>query len=202
MRPALILAISTTCAAGTACAPRADQDTTPPVADSATVAVARNAANALGPELMNMLTGELDRGGPEAALAVCADSAQVLTARHSTEGVHIRRVGTRVRNPLNAPDSLEAGALTYLADRLAAGQLPTEYTEVARTGPDGGWELRYLRPVVLLERCTACHGAEGEIPPAVRGLIRVKYPDDQAVGYRTGDLRGAVAVRVALPAAR
>jgi hypothetical protein len=151
---------------------------------------------------MNMLLSELDRGGPEAALAVCADSAQVRTTRLITAGVHIRRIGTRVRNPLNAPDSLETRVLAYLGDELAAGRLPGEYTEVARTGADGGWELRFFRPVVLQEGCTTCHGAEEQIPPAVKQVIGERYPQDEAVGYHTGELRGAVAVRVPIPAAR
>jgi hypothetical protein len=142
MRRAVLLAITTTITAATACAPGARRDTSPPVADSVAVATARTAANTLGPELMDMLLSAPDRNGPETALAVCADSAQVRTTRLNTDGVHIRRAGTRVRNPLNAPDSLETRVLAYLGEELAAGRLPGEYTEVARTAADGGWELR------------------------------------------------------------
>src|SRR5690606_1739057 len=139
---------------------------------------------------------------PEAALAVCADSAQVRTTRLNTDGVHIRRVGTRVRNPLNAPDPLETRVLAYLGDELAAGRLPGEYTEVARTGADGGWELRFFRPGVLQAGCTTCHGSDDRIPPAVKQVLSERYPQDEAVGYAAGELRGAVVVRVPMPAAR
>jgi hypothetical protein len=148
-----------------------------------------------------MLMGEMNRGGPAAAVAVCADSAQVRTARFNTEGLHVRRVGTRVRNPDNAPDSLEARLLAYLGEQKLAGTMPTEIMEVARTGPDGGWELRYLRPIVLQEFCATCHGARDAIPTDVRTLIEQRYPQDQAVDYAPGDLRGAVSVRVAMPRA-
>ncbi len=32
----------------------------------------------------------------------------------------------------------------------------------------------------------------------VRGALAARYPEDQAVGYLTGDLRGAVSVRLVL----
>jgi hypothetical protein len=30
-------------------------------------------------------------------------------------------------------------------------------------------------------------------------VLRKKYPNDRATGYREGDLRGAVSVKIALP---
>jgi hypothetical protein len=186
-----------------ACGGSVPADTvTPPAADSAQVAVARAAADALGPDLMGMLLRELDAGGPEAALAVCADSAQLRTARHSTEAVQVRRVGTRVRNPLNAPDSLERRVLDYLAVELGAGRLPAEHQEVAATGADGGWELRLFRPITVAERCLTCHGDRATMAPALQAIVAERYPDDTAVGYAAGELRGAISVRVPLRDAR
>jgi Protein of unknown function (DUF3365) len=195
-----VVVIAAVLGAATACSGRGDVAEGPPVADSASVARARAAAGALGPDLAAMLMAELKRGGPESAVAVCADSAQLLTARHSVDGVQVRRIGTRVRNPLNAPDSLESRLLAYLAAEQGAGRLPAEVTEVTRAGPDGGWELRYLKPIMLQEFCVTCHGARDDLPPAVRGLIAARYPSDQAVGYAAGELRGAISVRVPLPA--
>jgi hypothetical protein len=171
----------------------------PPVADSTHVASARAAADALGPDLMGMLMQQLQASGPEAAFAVCADSAQLRTARHSAAGVQVRRVGTRVRNPANAPDSLEQRVLEYLATELAGARLPQEHMEVAATGADHAWELRYFRPIVVAERCLTCHGDRATIPAPVQRVIAERYPTDAAVGYAAGELRGAIAVRVALP---
>lgn len=181
---------------------RAAVNDQPPVADSATVARAQAAANTLGPDLASMLQGAIQDGGPASAVAVCADSAQARTARHAVDGIAIRRVGTRVRNPANAPDTLEARVLAYLAQQKTAGTMPSEVVEVARTGLDGAWELRYLRPIALQEFCTTCHGAEENIPPAVRSIIAERYPNDSAVGYDAGDLRGAITVRIPLPTQR
>ena len=58
-------------------------DTVPP---AEALGRARTAANALGRELQTALLAALDSGGPARAVAYCADSAQVLTARHAREG--------------------------------------------------------------------------------------------------------------------
>ena len=166
-------------------------------ADSAAVARARLAADELGRDLMGLLTAELRRGGPDAAIAVCADSAQLRTARHAAEGLAVRRVGTRVRNPANTPDSIEAGVLDVFERALAAGRTPADTGFVTRDAA-GRPELRYLRPVRVAEPCLNCHGARGAQTPAVRALLAKRYPDDEAVNYRVGDLRGAVSVRLRL----
>jgi hypothetical protein len=49
------------------------------------------------------------------------------------------------------------------------------------------------------EKCLACHGDPAEIDPAVRQVVAVTFPADAAVGYRAGDLRGAISVRVSAP---
>lgn len=186
--------------AGTACSGGGWGGGTPPAADSVSVARARTAADSLGPDLMGMLTKELTVGGPESAIVICADSAQTRTARHSRGGLVIRRVGTRVRNAKNTPDSVETRILAYMQGELDAGRPLKEFVEVGRGGD--GWELRLMRPITLLPQCTACHGSNDQIPPAARALITARYPDDRAVGYAPGDLRGAISVRVALPATR
>ena len=75
--------------------------------------------------------------------------------------------------------------------------LPTELFEV-QASPDGTRQLHYLRPIVILERCLACHGSRDKMQPEVRELLSRRYPDDRAIDYRVGDFRGAVSVRVPL----
>ena len=167
----------------------------PPPVDSAMLQEATSAADALGAGLMTMLTQELQRGGPDAAIAICADSAQARTRQHQAAGLAVRRVGTRVRNPANAPDSLERAILDAFEASLLAGALPAD-TVVMRALAGGGTELRYLRPVRVQEGCLTCHGATEGIPASVRSVLLDRYPNDQATGYRVGDLRGAVSVTV------
>jgi hypothetical protein len=140
----------------------------------------------------------LEAAGPDSALAFCADSAQALTARYQLAGVDVHRTSLRVRNPSNAPDSAEVRVLGYLAGLKTAGTLPTEFVEVRRSG-DGIRELRYYRPVTIAAGCLNCHGAVEAIKPSIRAVLAERYPEDAAVGYAEGDLRGVVAARVGLP---
>jgi hypothetical protein len=166
--------------------------------DTAALGRARRAADALGKELMGRLLAAGDRHGPAGALAFCADSAQLLTARFRTQGLHVARTALRVRNPANRPDSAERRILQYLEARQRAGALPAEHSEVRVV--DGRRVLQYARPIVLLDRCVTCHGDRAQIPASLRAVIAERYPMDSAVGFRPGDLRGMITVRVPLAA--
>lgn len=167
-------------------------DTVPP---AEAVARAREAANALGKDLQSRLFAALDSGGPSRAVTFCADSAQAWTARHAREGVYVRRVSLRVRNPANRPDSAEALLLRRLDSLHHAGALPGEVVRSART-PTGERLVEYVRPILVQERCLACHGERERLAPDILTLLSARYPTDQATGYRTGDLRGMLSVRV------
>lgn len=176
-------------------APAADD----PAALAAARARAEQAAGRLMTALMAELSKALEAGPPEGAVRVCADAAQAVTARVAGEsGIAVRRTALRVRNPKNAPDEHERRVLEEWAAGPAAAATPR--ADVV-AGAGGARELRYLRPIVLQPLCTTCHGPAGEIAPAVRAAIAERYPDDQATGFRAGDLRGAVSVRVPLPTA-
>jgi hypothetical protein len=166
-------------------------------APSKLTAEARAAADALAGELMGRLVDELGRGGPAAAIEVCAAVAQEIAAEHSRAGFTVRRVSSRTRNPANAPDAYERSMLDQLERAHADGALPAELVELEYAG--GRRRVRYLRPIVVAAPCLACHGDPAGIDPAVRAALATRYPGDRAVGYAAGDLRGAVSVTIDLP---
>lgn len=167
-------------------------DTVPP---PEVVDRARAAANQLGQELLTKLFAALDSGGPSRAMAFCADSAQAWTARHASEGVYLRRVSLRVRNPANRPDAAEEQQLRLLDTLHRAGTLPREVVRFA-DGQGGERRVEYARPILVLDRCLVCHGARDRLSPEVSEILRTRYPADQATGYQAGDLRGMISVRV------
>jgi hypothetical protein len=64
-------------------------------------------------------------------------------------------------------------------------------------GVEGDRNLRYMMPIVLGSPvCLGSHGGPQDIAPEVRDELRCLYPDDKATGYRIGDLRGAVSVKI------
>ncbi|MBK7927605.1 MAG: DUF3365 domain-containing protein [Bryobacterales bacterium] len=46
--------------------------------------------------------------------------------------------------------------------------------------------------------CLSCHGPAGSIPPEVKKILTERYPHDTATGYASGEVRGAIAVKVPL----
>jgi hypothetical protein len=57
-----------------------------------------------------------------------------------------------------------------------------------RTVDLGARGTGYVEPIYLSPLCVTCHGEAVE--PALLERIRALYPDDAAVGFRVGELRG------------
>ena len=166
---------------------------------------ARQAAGQLKGELMKSLTAALAEGGPSQGVRVCSEIAPGIAARLSGDGMTVRRVTTRPRNPANAPDAWERRMLDTLAAAHARGEAVVELTEVSEEklprGAAGAPKsvLLYMAPLTVAAPCLQCHGDPAQIDPAVKAALAEKYPKDQATGYKAGDFRGAVVVRIERP---
>jgi Protein of unknown function (DUF3365) len=146
-------------------------------------------------ELQGRLQQAMAAGGPVEAVRVCQVEAPAIAARLSREtGWQVRRIGTRVRNPLTGlPDAWERDQLVQLAARLApGGELPSTGSQSVT---EQGMEQRYLRAIAVGPLCLTCHGETASQPQALREALQRAYPQDAATGYRLGELRGAFAVR-------
>ncbi len=174
---------------------------TPAAAD---VAEAGARANRLQAELSAKLQSAISAGGPVAAISVCKVEAPAIAARLSGDGWRVRRVGTRVRNAASGrPDAWELAGLEQFAQRLRAGE-PAEALSVAAVleDADGATRLRWMRPIVTGPMCLTCHGPAESQSAELRAALRRGYPEDAAVGYAPGELRGAFSVSRAYPSMR
>ncbi|MBI5016013.1 MAG: DUF3365 domain-containing protein [Deltaproteobacteria bacterium] len=159
------------------------------------VATARAAAKDLGTALRRELQTSVEAGGAVAALDVCKTRAPALAAERSRgRPFQIGRTSLRVRNPSNAPDEWERKTLTLFESRKAKGEDPArmEHYEVVTQSSGRRW-FRYLKPIVTEPMCLRCHADALEKDVAAR--LRVLYPDDRAMGFKTGDIRGAFTFR-------
>ena len=150
-------------------------------------------------ELKGVLIEQIQTGGVLQAVSVCSDTAQILTNEFGlSKGLFIRRVSLKNRNKNNYPDDFEKGVLNrfQLLHQTNGLTSETEYAEI--TTEDDIKYLRYLKPIVIQAECLNCHGNESDMMPEVNKLITQKYPDDEAKGYKTGDLRGAVSIKTAI----
>ncbi|MDO7851124.1 c-type heme family protein [Hymenobacter convexus] len=129
--------------------------------------------------LRRTLARELAAGGVARALSFC--KPETYRAVDSLAGVlkaTARRLSERPRNPANK------GPL--LAEQMQPDTLRT----IQRLSQE---VFFYQRPIVLNNQlCLRCHGEAGkDISAADYALIKQKFPQDQATGYRLGQAMGA-----------
>jgi hypothetical protein len=122
----------------------------------------------------------------EAAITFCREQAYPITATYA-DTVDIRRTALRVRNLNNRPDSLELAVLIEMGNQVQAAQTPDP--KIVRKPSSG--EIHFFKPILLQPMCLNCHGTPGQqIQNNTLARIQQLYPNDQAVNFREGDLRG------------
>jgi Protein of unknown function (DUF3365) len=164
--------------------------------EPAWVGEARKVAGSVPPKLLAVLTEEIGKNGPEGAILVCRDKAPQLAKAASEEtGWSVRRVSLRNRNPRAVPDAWERAALEDFDRRAASGESATALEKAEIMVEDGKRFYRYMRALPTQPLCLNCHGSSEQLTPAVMEKLKALYPDDKAVGYRPGEIRGAMTIR-------
>jgi hypothetical protein len=157
---------------------------------------ARKVAGMVPPKLLAVLTVEMDKSGPEGAIGVCREKApEMAKAASQQTGWAIRRVSLNNRNPKAVPDAWERSALEDFDRRAAAGESPATLEKGELVTEDGKKSYRYMKALPTVELCTSCHGAQDKLSPAVKEKLAALYPQDKAVGYTAGQIRGAITIR-------
>lgn len=161
------------------------------------LAASRAAAVQLTQQLGTELRKELAAGGPAGAIGVCRNVAPEVASQLSRQlGARVARVSLRTRNPLlGTPDAWEQTVLADFDRRAAGGEKP-ETLEVAEVVAEPAANyFRYMKAIPVQPLCLTCHGTQEAIAPEVKERLSEDYPHDRAVGYRVGQVRGAVTVK-------
>ncbi|OGT87574.1 MAG: hypothetical protein A2286_00200 [Gammaproteobacteria bacterium RIFOXYA12_FULL_61_12] len=93
-----------------------------------------------------------------------------------------RVTSDQYRNDANAPDYFESDAI-----KQVQANRDLKFVE----GYDQG-NYRYVEPILVKENCLKCHGDPKDAPPEVIE----KYGDKKAFGYKVGDVRGVISVKL------
>jgi hypothetical protein len=165
-------------------------------ADEPWVAEARTFAAAVPPKLLQTLSDAIAKTSAADAVTVCQDAApKMARAASEQSGWQIRRVSLRNRNPKAVPDAWERETLEDFDRRAAAGEAPTSLERSTVQTIDGKPLQRYMRALPTQGLCLSCHGPAEQLAPGVAERLRVLYPDDKAVGYGLGQMRGAMTLK-------
>lgn len=136
------------------------------------------ARDALFESLSKRLTEVAGAQGPAAAIAVCQNEAPRIAKQvGEAQGVKIGRTATKLRNQANRPPRW---ADTWIS------KSPAE--PVFLQGPNDA--LGAILPIRLKSQCLTCHGPVRSMQVEVRTELARRYPNDRAVGFSEGDLRG------------
>lgn len=170
-----------------------------PSPSDADLAVARAAAKELGETLKAQLVAAIEAGGPQSAIGVCRSVAPALADETSrSHGVAVGRTALKVRNPANAPDDFERRVLEDFVRKIEDGADPAALEHAEVVVENGGTTFRYMKAIpTAAEPCLACHGSDVE--SGLKAEILRLYPEDQATGFKAGELRGAFTVTRRMP---
>ena len=165
------------------------------------LAAYRQSIQAYGGALKQELTSAIKSGGAMAALEVCHLKAPQI-AQHVSEksGFNVARTSLKPRNAASAPDAWEEEVLNSFEARKAKGEDVNTLEFHAVVEKEGKREARYMKAIPTAEVCLNCHGSK--IQPELLEKTKALYPEDKAVGFNLGDLRGAFTVREVLTAAQ
>lgn len=131
--------------------------------------------------LMKVVQGLQTEGAPKTIDFCQANAGSLLDSMSTYHKVHISRISDRNRNPNQAASVNEMEILAHFAkgnnDTLVSNGNQNVYYKAIRIGMPG---------------CLLCHGVPGkDIQQATLDKISVHYPNDKAINYQSGDLRGA-----------
>ena len=170
-----------------------------PETEEKVVEIGHKATVSLLKHLLKEVTLSLKEKGPVETISYCSEKAYPITDSISKEfGVRIKRTSFKYRNPKNRPDRYEEEALRYFEGFFKEGKKPPKhYVQKVELGDK--LVYRYYFPLKVMKLCLTCHGVPGkDIEEEVYKVIKEKYPEDKATGYKEGDFRGVV--RVEIPA--
>ena len=166
----------------------------------ALVEESRRVSNQLLGQIKGELVKELERTGPIRAIAVCKYSVPEITSNISRQtGMRVTRVALKPRNrALAEPDVWEQKVLLDFEKRLANGERAETLEFFEKVDEPAGRAFRYMKAITMAQPCLACHGPVKNLSEGIRAQLAAEYPNDKAVEYEIGQLRGGVSVKKGL----
>ena len=164
--------------------------------EQAAVQKSQEAMKEFGMTLKATLQAAMKEGGSMNAIPVCHTEAPKIAQQMSEKyGVDIHRTSLKPR--ATPPNEWEMAVLEGFEKDKAAGKPVAELVWKKVVEVDGKPTLHMMKAIGTEDVCLTCHGTA--INPEVQAKIQALYPEDKAVGFKAGDMRGAFSVSAALP---
>ncbi|MFC1609875.1 DUF3365 domain-containing protein [Myxococcota bacterium] len=120
---------------------------------------AKNVISEFKGVLVKELKNAIDAGGPAHAITGCSQRTAQITQQLSTNGLRLKRIGTRIRN-----------ARTNTSTDAERQVLKNELTASAEWSGDVDGKRTYMRAIrIRADLCLQCHGDKQNIASEVAG---------------------------------
>ncbi|HHH53504.1 MAG TPA: DUF3365 domain-containing protein [Bacteroidetes bacterium] len=144
-------------------------------------------AKMTGKALKSKLKAAVDEGGIENGINTCNKVAQnMMDSLSNVYGVKVKRTTMKLRNEKDKPDQYELEMLDMYSKLMKDSQKPKPVFKEYANG-----EKRVYAPIMVDKVCLNCHGKIGDnVKPENYAVIKKHYPNDEAINFKEGDLRG------------
>ncbi|HHC11418.1 MAG TPA: DUF3365 domain-containing protein, partial [Campylobacterales bacterium] len=100
----------------------------------------------------------------------------------------VRRTSLLTRNENNKPDALDKAIMEEIISDMNKTNIDVSKPLMVETPTS----YRVYKPLFVKPVCLKCHGTIKDVSAKVQKAIISKYPNDKAVGFKQGDLRGVI----------
>ncbi|MDY0090754.1 MAG: DUF3365 domain-containing protein [Flavobacteriaceae bacterium] len=133
--------------------------------------------------LLSNVGRQIQQNGVVKAVDFCSEKAIFLTDSLSNKSIKIQRLSDKNRNPINA--------LKSEIDKKAWNELQKNPDNQQLVLQENNTVYYYKSISIGMPTCLMCHGnKQTDISAETLEIINLKYPQDQAIGYKMGDFRG------------
>jgi hypothetical protein len=144
-------------------------------------------------EIFKALSSELSSqmaNGKNEAIAYCNVHALLLTDSISkTLNVEVKRTGNKIRNQANAASDIEKQIL----EQFEKSSMENPAKPIVKKNSE--YEL-FFKPIYTKAMCLNCHGSKEQIGEDLYSdVIQTLYPNDNAIGFKLGELRGMWSIK-------
>ncbi|MCK5034042.1 MAG: DUF3365 domain-containing protein [Calditrichia bacterium] len=158
--------------------------------------------DSLSQKLLFSLKSELSKAiqqkGVVNAIQVCNIKALPITdeiGKSSEYLVDIKRTTTKYRNPKNKPDEIEKLALEYFKNMHNNNEPFPDYY-IQKVYENNKQFFNYYKPLKTGSLCLLCHGDLKTMDESLTNVLNRLYPNDLATGYKEGDFRALLRIKV------
>ncbi len=145
-------------------------------------------------KLKGALLSAIKSGGPSDAISVCKEMAPIIADELSAQyDFNIARTSLKTRNPNNRPDAWEKEVLNQFEISKNQGASISSLMISESVTQGDHQELHLMKAIPTGKLCLTCHGEN--IDPTIQTQLSKLYPDDEAIGFKLGDIRGAFTIR-------